>query len=93
MHEEPTAETNAEVAELLELIDTHLPIGLRAAYLKMQDGVRVPKEKRVAVEQAVSDILSRHGIDFPANARPLAGATFLKSWEKSWPQESVAFPA
>lgn len=48
---------SVELAEILEKIDTHLPVELRSTYLQMRDGVAVPKAKRLEVEKAVKEIL------------------------------------
>lgn len=53
------AEAACEIKETLELVDLHLPAELRSAYLKMRDGVAVPKETARAVTHAVQEILSR----------------------------------
>ena len=53
--------TDAEVAEILELIDVELPVALREDYLRMRDGVSVTKERR-AVEAAVLGILVGVGL-------------------------------
>lgn len=52
-----SAEQEAEIGELLQTIDAHLPVELRASYLQMRAGVSVPKGRRLLVEQAVKDIL------------------------------------
>lgn len=53
------AEEACEIKETLELIDLHLPAELRSIYLKMRDGVSVPKDAAKAVTNAVRSILSR----------------------------------
>lgn len=54
---ESTVETDAEIGEILRLVDEHLPVELRQTYLQMRAGVSVPKGKRLQVERAVKDIL------------------------------------
>jgi DNA-directed RNA polymerase specialized sigma24 family protein len=58
---QPSPENDAaEIAglnEMLVLIDTNLPVDMRATYLQMRAGKSVPKSKRVAVEAAVKEIL------------------------------------
>jgi DNA-directed RNA polymerase specialized sigma24 family protein len=54
---ESRAESDAEIAELLQRIDEQLPVELRATYLQMRAGVSVSKGKRLQVEAAVKDIL------------------------------------
>jgi hypothetical protein len=57
MWAESTVETAAEHQEMYDLIDAHLPLDLRADYLKMRAGVEVPKLKRDRVLAAIRDIL------------------------------------
>lgn len=52
-----TAEEDAEIGEMLAIVDRELPVELRQTYLQMRAGVSVPKGKRLQVEQAVKDIL------------------------------------
>ncbi len=47
----------AENKELWALIDKHLDITLRADYIKMRNGVKIPKNKRTKVEQAILEIV------------------------------------
>lgn len=60
-----TAEADAEIGELLHLIDAKLPIELRQTYLQMRAGVSVPKGRRLQVERVVSEIL-RGAIECPS---------------------------
>lgn len=53
---------NAETAELLALIDEHLPLELRADYLRMRAGVQVPLLRRRQVDEAILGILLQAGI-------------------------------
>ncbi|HEY1191451.1 MAG TPA: hypothetical protein VGE74_27700 [Gemmata sp.] len=43
--------------ELLDLVDAHVPLDLRADYLRMRAGEPVPKPRRERVLQAARDIL------------------------------------
>ncbi len=54
---ESTVVQDAELSETLRLIDVELPLGLRADYLRMREGVSVPKARREAVTEAVKEIL------------------------------------
>jgi hypothetical protein len=51
----------AQTRELLQLIDAHLAVELRAGYSQMRGGKAVPKAKRQAVEAAVRGILADAG--------------------------------
>ena len=46
--------------ELWNIIDKHLDIGLRADYIKIKNNVKLPKKRRVIVEQAIFDIMREH---------------------------------
>lgn len=48
---------DVEVRELIHRIREHLPLELQSLYLKMRDGVSVPKHQRTQVEEAVRTIL------------------------------------
>ena len=52
-----TVESEAEFDELLEKIDGELPLELRADYLRLREGVALPKARRTLVESAVRRIL------------------------------------
>lgn len=66
MRLESHAESDAETAELLALIDMKLPVRLRAAYLKMRAGVPVSRDDRAEIEECVRGILG--GPDADADA-------------------------
>jgi GMP synthase PP-ATPase subunit len=51
---------NLEMVEILEIVNQHLDVVLRADYLKMLDGVQVPSHKRRKVEEAIVEILHEH---------------------------------
>jgi hypothetical protein len=55
--EESTVGEEIETKEILAKIDEHLPVSLREPYLKMRDGVSVPKALRLEVEDKVKEIL------------------------------------
>lgn len=63
---EADLERRLSTKELESLIDSHLPPDLRAPYLRMRDGVSVPRHLRQQVQEAVLDILDEHGMDLPA---------------------------
>lgn len=54
---ESSSEQDVEIDELIKLVDSQLPVELRATYLQMRAGVSVPKPKRLQVERAVTEIL------------------------------------
>ena len=55
-------EADAENEELLALIDAHIPLDLRADYLRMRGGCeKVPKVRRERVLRAARDILDDSG--------------------------------
>jgi DNA-directed RNA polymerase specialized sigma24 family protein len=55
--EEPDLAGEADLSELLALIDRELPIGLRPDYLRMRANEPIPKARRRKVEDAVRLIL------------------------------------
>lgn len=54
---ESTVVQEIEQAEILEKIDRNLPIELRSTYLKMRDGLSIPKIKRDEIQKVVNEIL------------------------------------
>ncbi len=50
-------EETVELNEMLHLIDEHLDVDLRAAYLQLRAGKSVPKARRAQVEAAIREIL------------------------------------
>jgi len=46
--------------ELVQLVDRHLPVGLRSDYRRMVEGVHLPKRRRVRVDDAIRQILREH---------------------------------
>lgn len=46
--------------EILELIDSQLPVSLRKTYLKMLSGERIPKKERIVVEEYIISLLKRN---------------------------------
>ena len=55
------AAASAEFNELHELIDTALPAELRADYLRLCGGVKLPRSRKKAVQAAVAAILRETG--------------------------------
>lgn len=47
--------------EIWDLIDKHLEVGLRADYIKIKNGIKVPKNKRTKVEEAIIAIMHQYG--------------------------------
>jgi DNA-directed RNA polymerase specialized sigma24 family protein len=62
-----TVEDEVAGCELAQLIDRHLPVELRADYLRMLAGTKppVPLHRREKVQQAVADILAGKYTDLP----------------------------
>lgn len=54
---ESTVHQDAELSEMLRLIDEKLPVSLRADYLRMREGVSVSRARRDAVTEAVRGII------------------------------------
>lgn len=52
-----------ELDEIFTLINKHLEIYLRIDYLRMLEGIHVPKPKREAIENRILDILEEHGYE------------------------------
>lgn len=52
-----------ELDEIFTIINQHLEIYLRADYLRMLEGIHVPKPKREAIENRIIDILEEHGYE------------------------------
>lgn len=52
-----------EYDEVLSLIDRHLPGELRPDYLRMRDGVTVPKHRRQKVYNAITEILHEYNYE------------------------------
>jgi hypothetical protein len=49
--------------ELLEIIDEHLSVSLRADYLRIRDGTYVPKPRREQIIAKVIEILKEYGYE------------------------------
>lgn len=52
---------DVELSELLSLINQNLDIHLREDYLKMLEGITIPKHKREIIETRIFDILEDNG--------------------------------
>jgi hypothetical protein len=52
-----------ELDEIFIIINKHLDIQLRADYLRMLEGLHVPKPKREAIENKIIEILEEHGYE------------------------------
>jgi hypothetical protein len=52
-----------ELDEIFTLINKHLEVHLRADYLRMLEGLHVPKPKREAIENRIIEILEEHGYE------------------------------
>lgn len=48
------------INEYTNLIDKYLPVNLRMEYLKMKSGVYVSKQKRLEIEEEITNILREH---------------------------------
>ena len=51
---------NIEDQELLDIIDTYLDVGLRADYLRILNGVYVPKPRREQIYNEINRILKEN---------------------------------
>jgi len=60
---------NMELNEIFYIINVHLEVHLRADYLKMLDGVSIPKNRRKIIEDRIVEILNEYG--YGEKARPL----------------------
>lgn len=60
LHTENDPHIEAELNELLFLIDLHLPVDLRADYLRMRDGVSISKSRRDFIELKICEIIEDH---------------------------------
>ena len=47
---------HVEVKEVWDLIDKHLDIKLRADYIKLRNNIKIPKQRRLLIEEAVLEI-------------------------------------
>jgi len=54
-----------ELEEIFGLINRYLEIELRIDYLKILEGMHVPKHKREIIEARIIEILDEHGYDIP----------------------------
>lgn len=54
---------NMQINELFIIINKHLEIELRIDYLKMLEGITVPKARRDIIEQRILDILEEYGYE------------------------------
>jgi len=52
---------NMELNEIFSIINLHLEVYLRTDYLKMLDGVHVPKNRRKIIENRIVEILNEYG--------------------------------
>ena len=48
---------DVQTSELLRLIDTQMPVSMRADYLRMRDGESLPKVRRLEIEEFVRNII------------------------------------
>ena len=62
-YEQPNILEKLELDEIFTLINKHLEISLRQDYLRMLEGLHVPKPKREVIENRILDILEEHGYD------------------------------
>lgn len=60
MRENCTVEDDASVNELISLIDDKLSVELRSDYLKLKNGVSIPKARKQKVREAILEIIN-HG--------------------------------
>jgi len=55
---------NLELEEIFIIINKNLEIELRADYLRMLDGITIPKVRRTMIEGRVVEILEEHGYEY-----------------------------
>src|SRR5690606_29153320 len=46
--------------EIMETIDTHLPVKYRADYSKMRYGIKIPKAKQDEIQSVIAEILGKN---------------------------------
>ena len=49
--------------ELLNLIDKKIPLELRLDYLRLKNGLKLPRPKRNIIIQQIKDILKENGLN------------------------------
>lgn len=64
MRSEDTTE-GVDNKEMWTLIDKHLDIKLRSDYIKIKNGIKIPKPRRVKVETAIIEIMKEHNDHWP----------------------------
>jgi len=52
-----------EVQEIFTIIDNELPTALRQDYLRMKQGVGIPKSRRLKIEETIIEILREFGYE------------------------------
>jgi len=52
-----------ELDEVFTIINRHLEVHLRADYLRMLEGIHIPKPKREAIENRIIEILEEYGYE------------------------------
>lgn len=50
-------------ADIFRLIDLHLPVHLRTDFLRMKQGILIPKPRREKIEAVIITILEEHGYE------------------------------
>ena len=58
-----TVEHDIIGTELSDIINQHLPIAMRADYLRMTSGIHVPKFRKTKIQETIREILLAHGYD------------------------------
>ncbi len=49
--------------ELLDILDHEIPIGLRADYFRLINGIKILKTRKLKIQEIVSKVLQRYGYD------------------------------
>ncbi len=52
-----------EISDIFSLIDKELPVNLREDFLKLKQGMSLPKPKRERVYECIVEILEQHGYE------------------------------
>ena len=61
----PDTVGSVEEQEIWNLIDKHLDVKLRSDYIKIKNGIKVPKPRRLKVESAILEIMREYHDDWP----------------------------
>lgn len=60
-HQKDVIVEDSILLEITAIIDRHLPVAMRADYIKMKYSLKLPKYKKTIIQEAIVKILSEHG--------------------------------